>query len=110
MEAADGIDKIQKLTCFPNQNDKHIDYVIVYEEDFSLQDEQQKQPNENSTRMRENFFAKLRQEQFEIHFIESIEDKKKTIYALLHCSIERLYEEAEAFRLEMRLKNVFLNY
>ena len=85
MEKANGIDKIQKLTSFPNQNDKHIDYVIVYEEDFSSQDEQQKQTNEN-IRMRENFFAKLRQEQFDIHFIESIEEKKKTVYALLHCS------------------------
>jgi hypothetical protein len=106
MDAANDIDRIQKLTCFPNQNDKHIDYVVVYEEEILPQGGELKQQSENLMRMRENFFAKLRQEQFEIYFIESMEDKKKTVYALLHCSLERLYEEAEAFRLEMRLKNV----
>ena len=88
----------QLSTSFPGNNDKKIDYVIVYEKTSktdpkSLRIEQ----------TRQQFFSELRRETFELYFYERETAKKTNVYVLLHCSTERLYEEAERIRLEMRL-------
>ena len=94
----------QLLTSFPNRNDKHIDYVIVYdkleETDFYTLENQQKRV------VRRAFFEKLRAENFEIYEIEHKKYNRTRVFTLLNCSIERLLEEAELIRLEMTLKDV----
>ena len=95
---------MQSLTSFPNQNDKHIDYVLVYEKptradnDFTL--------GHKKETARRAIFAALKAEKFDVLDIEDTHGGKTVVYSLLHCSIERLLEEAEITRLEMVLKNV----
>lgn len=91
-------DQVQSLTSLPNANEKCIDYVIFYE----------KAPETETKliRKRNEFFMQLSAELFEVHFLEFDFDNKKYVYALLHCPIERLMEEGETMRLEMRLRNV----
>ena len=94
----------QLLTSFPNRNDKHIDYVIVYdkldENEFYTFDNQQKHA------VRRAFFDRLTGESFDIYQIEHKKCNRTKVFTLLHCSTERLLEEAELIRLEMILKNV----
>jgi hypothetical protein len=93
----------QELTSFPNDNLKHIDYVIVYE--VHSNDNPDEKINEIN-KMREDFFIQLKKESIDIYTIEYEENDKKYIYALLHCSLDRLLQEAETIKLEMKLKNV----
>jgi hypothetical protein len=99
----------QILTNFPNSNTKHIDYVIIYEAftEFDLM----KKENYLIHTIREEFFNQLKKDAFDIYYIEQEvhqdnENRKKLIYALLNCSNERLLQEAENIRLEMKLKHV----
>ena len=96
----------QQLTSFPNRNDKHIDYVIVYdkldENEFFTFDNQQKHV------VRRAYFDRLRGESFDIYQIEHTKFNRTRVFTLLHCSTERLLEEAELIRLEMTLKNVII--
>ena len=98
----------QILTNFPNSNSKHIDYVIIYEAFTEL--DLKKKENYLIHSIREEFFNQLKKDSFYIYYIEQElngDDNKKTlIYALLHCSNERLLQEAENIRLEMKLKHV----
>ena len=88
----------------PNDRTKHIDYVIYYfdKDNISEAELQQKQT------YRDEFFKKLEKEGFVIYYLRSNFDNKKNVYALLHCSLERLMKEAERLELEMRLKYVGL--
>jgi len=93
----------QLLTSFPNDNTKHIDYVIAFEKiDENSTDSKIQEKN----LVRKSFFDKLKEENFHIYEIESVSDSKTLIYCLLNCSKERLLKEAELTRLEMTLKNV----
>ena len=89
----------QLLTSFPNQNDKLIDFVIVYEKLDTEKNEVQKA-----------FFHELKSQGFDIYQLEHMHSGKTKIFALLNCSMDRLLEEAELSRLNMMLKNVkFIN-
>ena len=95
---------MQSLTSFPNQNDKHIDFVLVHEKP-ALFDNESSIGHKKET-ARQAFFAALKAEKFDIFDIEDKHEGKIVVYSLLHCSVERLLEEAELTRLEMVLKNV----
>ena len=88
----------QISTSFPGENEKKIDYVIVYEKPTSIDEAARRAEN-----MRRQFFDELERETFELYFYERQTSKKTNVYVLLHCSTERLYEEAERVRLVMGL-------
>lgn len=99
--------KYQILTSFPNSNDKHTDYVLVYKEltesddiDFKLK----------CSANREIFFERLAKESIEVYKIERQTNEFKVTFALLHCKTERLLREAELINLEMKLKMVCFYY
>ena len=98
----------QLLTSFPNLNDKHIDYVIVYEK--IEESKANESDNVKKTLARQAFFEKLKSEKIDIYEMESKEKNKTFIFVLLHCPVERLFEEAELTRLEMVLKDVIWNF
>ena len=90
----------QILTSFPNLNEKHIDYVIVYkvlEETIE---------NEQCLKTREDFFKQLQKESFDIYNINAEEKDEQVVYCLLHCQASRLLHEAENIHLRMQLKHV----
>lgn len=92
----------QLLTSFPNDNNKQIDNVIVYDK---LQENND--PKVLSKIMaRRAFFKKLNQENVNVFEIEQTIENKTRVYSLLNCSMDRLLEEAELIRLEMILKDV----
>ena len=96
----------QCLTSLPYENDKHIDYVIVYKNytDAELDDSKKKQ---RINRIRELFFQKLQKESLEIYDIPFKDEKgNSNTYALIHCPMERLLEELELLSFEIKLKNV----
>jgi hypothetical protein len=92
--------KIQITTNFPNENEKRIDYVIVYK----IGDEKSNDNFINA--IRAEFFQKLRQENVEIKQIEFKNEKQNLIYAILHCPNERLMIEAEKIKLAVRINKV----
>lgn len=92
--------KQQLLTSFPNDNDKHIDYVIAF------RDVEVGVHNGLLLTKRFEFFNELKKEGFDLYPIESSGITGNLNYMLLHCSTERLLKEAEAMRLKMRLRNV----
>ena len=92
----------QLLTSFPNDNKKHIDFVLVYEKAR----EKKTENYEKKELVRKAFFEELNRQGFAIYEIEYEEKKRKVSFVLLNCSNERLLEEAELIRLEMILKNV----
>jgi hypothetical protein len=98
--------KYQVLTSLPNANDKHIDYVLVYrniaDDDTKINRRFKRKCIEN----RKRFFERLEKETFEIKKIQMDDEKNEFVYALLHCSTERLLKEAEYTNLEMKLKKV----
>ena len=95
----------QKATSFPNQNEKHIDYVICYEKLEDIKVEESKK--EKIKIVRKAFFDALKANKMDIYEIEKKEEGEEAkIFCLLNCSTERLLEEAEITRLEMILKNV----
>ena len=95
----------QVLTSFPNQNEKHIDYVFVCKKLDDLNDSSRfkKKCLEN----RKFFFDYLEKDSFEIYNIDANNDKKE-IFTLLHCKTDRLLKEAEYINLKMKIKSVIL--
>ena len=89
----------QILTSFPNLNEKHIDYVIVYKVLDEITE------NEECLKTRDEFFKQLQKESFDIY---NITTEEKLIYCLLHCQTNRLLHEAENIHLRMQLKNVLI--
>jgi hypothetical protein len=95
----------QILTSFPNDNEKHIDYVILYKQ-FS-DAELKSRKKQRIERMRQLFFEKLRRESFDIYYLNFLDvDNQNYVYALLNCSTERLLEEFSHLNYELQLKNV----
>lgn len=102
---------------FPNDNTKRIDYVITYKYEHKLLDQDEANLNvtqrKQRTRLMEKenirvkFLEKLREEQFEIDVVKFEFNHEIHNYVLLHCKIDRLFEEAERVKLEMRLNNVY---
>ena len=81
------------LNYFPNDQTKHIDYVIHYK------DTPKTEKNVELKRMRNKFIKQLKVvEGFEIHKIIKKKDKpedSKSIYLLMNCPIERLMQEGK---------------
>jgi hypothetical protein len=98
-------DQIQNITSFPNDNSKHIDYVIVYKFDPNNPDSEALEKDE----MRKAFFRNLKYEGIQIYFIKFNADQEVHVYALLHAPLDTLLKEAERFNLQMRLNNVCIN-
>ena len=97
----------QILTSFPNDNIKHIDYVIIYEE--QLDRDHLDERDLKIVQKRKEFFENLKENSFELVDLEvDIGNGKKRVFTLLHCPLNRLLQEAEHIRLEMRLKNVMI--
>ena len=90
--------------CLPNQNNKCIDYVIIY--DRTAEEEELPQFAED---IRKVFFDELLRERFEIEFLDVSDGNQTQVYALLHCPVDRLLQEAETIRLEMRLNTTNLS-
>jgi hypothetical protein len=92
----------QIVTSFPNQNDKHIDYVITYK--YS--------DNDNPTELKKNelvrksFLDCLREQEIEIKYIQFRAKNEHIVYILLHCPMHRLFLEAEKMKHEMRIDPV----
>ena len=95
----------QKLTSFPNDNSKHIDYVIVYGE---VMNQDESIENSKARYYREAFFELLKREGLEMHYLEENRSKQKRVYALIHCPLEKLLIEAESINLRMPLKDVHI--
>lgn len=93
----------QFANTFPNQNDKPIDYVIVFEK-LDRADEKSRFIID----IRDAFFSELKKESFELYYVDYKNGSTTQTYALLHCSADRLYKEAENIKLAMRLKEVIL--
>ena len=94
----------QLYTSFPNENKKHIDYVIAYKikdkDGIETDASKEKEPH------RKSFLKQLKKETLELYTLDLKKDDEEYVYILLHCPIERLMIETEKMRLEMRLKNV----
>ena len=92
----------QTCTSFPNQNQKHIDYVIKYEKLLTQDPDTQLE----SKSYRRLFFNLVTEEQIEIYKLRIQIEDEEHVFALLHCPLERLLKEAERSKLEMKLKSV----
>jgi hypothetical protein len=101
------VKRFQITTSFPNYNSKHIDYVIIYKYDRDDADDKEiRKKNE----IRKAFFKNLElEEQIQIYYIRFNKDDEVHVYALLHAPMERLLEEAEKIKLQMRLNNKYLH-
>ena len=82
----------QLLTSFPNANEKHIDYVLVYQ---NLDSAPNSRFKKKCLANRKIFFDRLQKESIEVQTIEAKSSKEDLIYALLHCDTERLLKQAE---------------
>jgi hypothetical protein len=94
----------QLPTSFPNQNSKHIDYVLTYK--YNLNGNQT-EFNKNEL-VRRSFLDRLRGEGLEIEFLRYKEKNNVNVFALLHCPVERLLIEAERLKFQMPIKQVFI--
>ena len=94
--------KRQILTSFPNQNEKHIDFVIVYKVLEEIPE------NLICLSKQVEFFTELKRQSFDIYEISPSVTGENFSYALLHCNKERLLKEAENIRLRMQIKDVCL--
>ena len=92
----------QVLTSFPNQNNKHIDYVLTYKYSENVNDEDFKR----NELVRKSFLDRLRNEEIEIDFIKFKKKNEYNVYILLHSPIKRLLLEAEKIKHEMRINPV----
>lgn len=112
-----GIDGDPQIpTHFPNDNTRHIDYVICYTYEKKMEEDIGPHEDEDDIEKREQyaikeatrrrFLHRLKQEGFEIKDIKFTINDHVHVYLLLYCHIERLLQEAERTRLEMRLNNV----
>jgi hypothetical protein len=91
----------QILTSIPNENNKHIDYVIGFKH---LKETNKKKKHVD--KVRHDFLHQIQRESIELYSIEFENNGKTFEYILLHCPHERLLKEAQLIRLEMKLKNV----
>jgi hypothetical protein len=95
----------QRLNCFPNSNEKHIDYVISCR--YNESDEGS--PSfEHKEAIRNHFVERLKEESIEVYVIREKERDKIAVFYLVHCPPERLLIEAERVKLEMKIADVFI--
>jgi hypothetical protein len=92
----------QLHTSFPNQNSKHIDYVLTYK--YNLHSSQA-EFNKNDL-VRKSFIDRLRSEGLEVEFLRYKEKNNVTVFVLLHCPVERLLIEAERLKFQIPIKQV----
>jgi hypothetical protein len=93
----------QNLACFPNDNSKHIDFVITYKYDT---DREQKESHKTKEAIRDGFVDLVKKENIDVYTIRHVDGDDCTVVHLLSCSMDRLLNEAEKTKLEMRLSNV----
>ena len=98
------------LNYFPNDQTKHIDYVIYYNEDILESNENSRSNRKILKReeIRNKFLNQLKaQEGFEVQrIVKKNDDDELENYLLLHCSLDRLMQEAERMQLVLPLKDV----
>ena len=103
-----------KLNYFTNDQAKHIDYVIYYNEDILENDKNTRHNRKikHNEEVRDKFLNQITtQEGFEIQrIVKKNENDKVENYLLLHCSLNRLMQEGERMQLVLPLRNVFLNF
>ena len=90
------------LNYFPNDEEKHIDYVIYYKTTPKTTEEAKK--------MREKFKKQLEEkESIEIYELKIQKQQKdaESTYLLLNCPLNRLMIEAERLHLYVPLKEVY---
>jgi hypothetical protein len=93
----------QQNTSCPNDNSKHIDYVIIYKSvDPDVSEDETSQKEE----VRKAFFHGLEKEGIQIDYIVNSKEKEVHVYALLHAPLDVLLKQAERFKLQTRLNNV----
>ena len=95
----------QISTSFPNDNDKHIDYVVVYKKIANATSEK----DFEKEKYRQLFFQQIEKESIEFMELSDsdfYENGSKLVFVLLHCPLKRLLVEAEAIGLEMKLISV----
>lgn len=108
----DQIQQHLKLNYFPNDQSKHIDFVIHYNDeslDLPLGKKSQRNKRLIKLKQRRNKFLiqLITEEEFEIFkIIKRLNDKQTSNYLLLHCPLSRLMLEAERMHKEMPLKDV----
>ena len=95
-------------TSFPDDSGKQIDYVIKYREKKLDDNEVNDAEEENRKTYRETFFEYLEKEGFHVYYLKDEKDNHFDVYALLNCSLNRLLQEAENIKLQMKLKTVNL--
>ena len=101
-----GLNKnLQLGKSFPGNNKKNIDYVIKYREKTNVNSKEHGKQL-NIQELRKAFFKCLENEDFDIYYIRLKRSNYVKVYALLNCSVDRLLREAEAVKLQMRLKTV----
>jgi hypothetical protein len=93
------------FTNFPDST-KKIDYVLKYDKPLEIDADFIEKES-----YRILFLEEVKKQSIEIYNLEIKIDTKIIVYVLLNANIERLLEEAELVKLEMKLKtvnNIFL--
>jgi hypothetical protein len=80
-----------KLNYFPNDQTKHIDYVICYTEKIFEGDMNSRSNRKIKQReeVRQKFLNQIKNDGFEIERIVRIDEDETFNYLLLNCSLER---------------------
>jgi len=97
------ITRDQILTNFPDGT-KRIDYVFKYDKPLNETDYDADFIEKES--YRRLFLEQIKRQKIEIYNLEIKADTKISTYILLNANIERLLDEAENVKLEMKLKTV----
>jgi ribosomal protein L21 len=106
-EVGPGLAKdIQKLNCFPNDNTKHIDYVIMHK--YSKKDKENEKFAAKDA-IRKEFIERVKGSKIDVYTIRKKDGDDRTVFYLLSCSMDRLLDEAETVELQMKLANVYQN-
>lgn len=89
-------------TSDKKKSEKRIDIVLIHPVRQTGEDAEEEREFQRKDLLRECFERKLREEQFKI------KERRhgKNVYKMLHCSFERLCEEAERVNMEMHLDTV----
>lgn len=99
------VKQAQLLTTFPNDNQKRIDYVIAYKYDQKDQDDESFQKKEA---VRQEFLKLLHNETINVYTIKFRKKDDWHVYYLLNCPIDRLLDEAERVKLEMKICTTYV--
>ncbi|CAF1052365.1 unnamed protein product [Brachionus calyciflorus] len=89
------MNKLQRTTSLPNDNQKRIDYVLIHKCSNNLIGLQKIEKFKNSFKEGEEELIEF----YELNF----EQDQNHQFLLLHCPLKTLLKEAENFKLPMRL-------